>query len=124
MVLVVEDDASMRQMYRTALTSAGYAVVAVEDGIDALRRVDVATPHAVVLDLALPRLGGLDVHRELKARPKTSSIPVVLATGSDISNLDPRDFACVLRKPISADALVSAVEDCIRRARRAASDFT
>jgi two-component system phosphate regulon response regulator PhoB len=116
-VLVVEDDAPVRQLYRAALTSAGYAVVAVEDGIDALRRVDAKTPHAVVLDLALPRLGGLDVHRELKARPETSNIPVVIATGIDISDLDPSEFACVLRKPISADALVMAVENCLRRVR-------
>jgi CheY-like chemotaxis protein len=110
-------------MYRAALTSAGYAVVAVEDGIDALRRVDAGAPNAVVLDLALPRLGGLDVHRELKARPETSNIPVVIATGTDISHLDTREFECVLRKPISTEALVSAVEDCIRRARRADPDY-
>ena len=123
-VLVVEDDAPVRQLYRAALTSAGYAVVAVEDGVDALRRVDAETPNAVVLDLGLPRLGGLDVHRELKARPETSNIPVVLATGTDISHLDPKDFECVLRKPISAEALVTAVEDCLRRARRVVPDFT
>jgi DNA-binding response OmpR family regulator len=57
-VLVVEDDAALRDFYRTALQHAGFAVVAVEDGLDALHHIDSARPHAVVLDLDLPRLAG------------------------------------------------------------------
>jgi DNA-binding response OmpR family regulator len=57
MVLIVEDDHALREMYRAALIMSGYAVVAVEDGIDALRHVEQALPNLIVLDLALPRLG-------------------------------------------------------------------
>ena len=46
-VLVVEDDAALRELYRTALVSAGYSVIAVEDGIDALRRVEREAPQAM-----------------------------------------------------------------------------
>jgi len=114
-VLVVEDDAGLRDLYRAALTSAGYAVVAVEDGLDALRRIDDWAPSAVVLDMALPRLNGRDVSRELKSRPDTCNIPIVVVSGSDIRDLDPADFACVLTKPIHPEALVSAVERSLRR---------
>src|SRR6185436_1797482 len=92
-VLVVEDDATLRELYRSTLRSAGYAVVAVEDGIDALRRVERGRPDAVVLDLGLPRLNGRDVKRELKSRPDTEHIPVVVVSGNDTSDLDPQDFA-------------------------------
>jgi chemosensory pili system protein ChpA (sensor histidine kinase/response regulator) len=113
-VLVVEDDLGLRNLYRAALRSAGYSVIAVEDGVDALRRIDDRVPGAVVLDLGLPRLNGLDVSRELKSRPDTRHIPIVVVSGTDVDELDSRDFACVLRKPIDADAIVAAVERCLR----------
>lgn len=114
-VLVVEDDAELRETYRVALTVAGYAVVAVEDGIDALRRLEGGVPDVVVLDLILPRLPGLDVYKELAARHDTQRIPIVVVTGSDTADLDADAFACVLRKPIDPEALVTAIEACLRR---------
>jgi len=114
-VLVVEDDPGLRDLYRAALTSAGYAVVAVEDGVDALRRIDDRVPSAVVLDLGLPRLNGRDVSRELKSRADTRDIPIVVVSGTDTRDLNPADFACVLRKPIHPEAIVTAVERSLRR---------
>ncbi len=105
-------------MYRMALRAAGYVVIAVEDGADALRQIEQALPALVVLDLGLPRLDGRDVHSELKARSDTRAIPVVVVTGANISESDARDFACILRKPCDADRLVAAVEQCLRRAGR------
>jgi len=122
-VLVVEDDSSLRELYRSALVSAGYSVVTVEDGIDALRRVERDAPQAVVLDMALPRMNGRDVQRELSSRPETSSIPIVVVSGSDISDLNEADFASVLRKPIHAEAVVYAVDKCFRRARRSQAEL-
>jgi CheY-like chemotaxis protein len=119
-ILVVEDDASLRDVYRSALRAAGYTVVAVEDGIDALRLVESGRPEAVVLDLGLPRLGGRDVQKELRADPSTRNIPIVVVSGSDTSDLHPDDFACVLPKPISADALIAAVGNCLRAGKPAA----
>ena len=112
----MEDDRDLREFYRSALAAEGYAVVAVEDGFDALRVIDGATlPTAVVLDLELPRLGGRDVYRELRDHAETSIIPIVIVTGSDTRDLDPAHFACILKKPISADALIQAVRRCIRK---------
>jgi PleD family two-component response regulator len=56
-ILVVEDDRALREVYRAALMMSGYTVVAVEDGIDALKHVEKDLPNLIVLDLALPRLG-------------------------------------------------------------------
>ena len=117
-ILVVEDDLALRELYRSTLRGAGYAVVGVEDGLDALKTVEVGKPRAVVLDLALPRLDGRAVSRELRANPTTQHIPVVIVSGTDTSDLDPNQFACVLKKPIDPDALVEAVERSIRSPRR------
>src|SRR5688572_26673847 len=114
-VLVVEDDAGLRELYRSALRNAGFGVVAVEDGLSALHRVESVKPRAVVLDLDLPKLGGRDVQQELKARRDTQHIPILVVSGTDTEDLNPEDFACILRKPISADELVSAVQQCLAK---------
>src|SRR5688572_7854006 len=88
-VLVVEDDPTLRELYRSTLALAGYWVVAVEDGIDALRRVEHRRPDALVLDLALPRVSGRDVERELRSNPETRDIPIVIVSGQDVSDLNP-----------------------------------
>ena len=88
-------------------------MVAVEDGVDALRHIDVEAPQAVVLDIELPCLGGLDVQREIAAHPETRDIPIVVVTGT-LHDLTSKDFACILRKPITPEALVEAVERCLR----------
>ena len=116
-ILVVEDDYALRELYRSTLRAAGYAVIGVEDGQDALMTVEVGKPRAVVLDLALPRLSGRDVSKELRANPATQHIPVLIVSGTDTSDLDPSQFAGVLKKPVDPDALVVAVERCIRTRR-------
>ena len=113
-VLVVEDDPTLCTFYRSALQIAGYKVITADDGISALRQIDGFTPEALVLDLGLPRLSGLDVGREVAAH--LPQLPIVVVTGS-AEEIDASAFACVLRKPITAVALIEAVEDCVRRHR-------
>jgi CheY-like chemotaxis protein len=113
-VLIVEDDAATRTMYREALTYAGYEVIAVEDGLDALRRIEETLPAVVVLDLMLPRLGGWDVYKELRANPRTRRLPVVIVTASEARELDPSALRRFLRKPISPEALTAMVDRAVR----------
>jgi DNA-binding response OmpR family regulator len=114
-VLIVEDDPELRTLYRIALSLAGYAVAAVGDGVEALQRIDADPPDVVVLDMGLPRLPGSDVWQEIESHAETSTIPVVVVTG-DASGLNTEDFACVLQKPVDLDALIWAVERCLRDA--------
>ena len=122
-VLIVEDDASTRAMYRDALRNAGYDVTAVEDGYDALRHIEAALPDAVILDLMLPRVGGWDVYKEMRANPRTNRVPAVIVTGADTREIEPSNLRHFLRKPVSPDKLVGAVEDAIA-GRTAKGDFS
>ena len=115
-VLVVEDDPPLRELYRSALTAAGYAVFAVEDGLDALRYVETRTPAAVVLDLGLPRLHGRDVQREMAAQGLTAHIPIIVVTGEQ-GPIDEQEFSCVLRKPAAPHDVVEAVRRCLAAKR-------
>jgi CheY-like chemotaxis protein len=117
-VLVVEDDAALRELYRQALTLEGYAVVAVEDGVDALRYIDGSRPpDAVVLDLNLPRLNGHGVRQELQSHPETSDIPIVVVTGEPVGITNAK-VACVLTKPVDVNDLISSLEKCLRQRKR------
>ena len=116
-VLVVEDDPQLRAIYRNALAAAGYAVISAGDGVDALRHIDQSVPHAIVLDLGLPRLHGEDVERELRSSPATKHVPLVVVTGHDLTPARAADFDCVLRKPVDVDALVDAVARCLKKRR-------
>lgn len=118
-VLVVEDDDRLRELYRSTLKEAGFTVVAVGDGIDALRVIEGdRVLAAVVLDLALPRLSGYDVSRELKASPATYHVPIIVVTGTDGTGLGDLNVQCVLRKPILPERLVEAVDLYIRKGAR------
>jgi CheY-like chemotaxis protein len=112
-VLVVEDDRTLRTFYQSALMIAGFHVLTAEDGVEALRKVEGYGPAALVLDLGLPRMSGRDVQRELLAHDHLRNIPIVVVTGSDSADIDDHQFTCVLRKPVSAEALIMAVTRCL-----------
>lgn len=111
-VLVVEDEPALRRMYRTALALAGFDVVEADDGLVALHFLDQMAPDIVVLDLMLPTMSGLVVQQEIAAHAHTRNIPIVVVTGSDLK-LDHLEIPCVLRKPVSPEALIDAVRFCL-----------
>ena len=111
-VLIVEDDAAVRRMYRAALAFAGYDVVEAHDGPAALLILEQRTADIVVLDLILPTLNGIAVQQEIAAHASTRHIPIVIVTGSDM-NLAGINVPCVLRKPISPEQLVTTVRTCL-----------
>jgi two-component system, OmpR family, response regulator VicR len=115
-ILIVEDDRELRDLYRASLSAAGYIPIALADGLSALRYFEQdSIPHAIVLDIGLPRVSGRDVHREIAANPATSHIPIVIVTGAEVGAIGLRKFDCVLKKPVSIDALLEAVRNCVER---------
>ena len=111
-ILIVEDDADLRRMFRTVLSVAGYDVDEASDGIEALHVIENRLPDLIVLDLVLRTLDGLSVQQELAARAVTRQIPIVIVTGSTIDTAS-LDVACVLRKPIMPDDLLRTVKQCM-----------
>lgn len=111
-ILVVEDDADLRRLFRTALVIEGFGVKEAVDGLDALRKLDEYPPDLVVLDLGLPVIDGFSVHADIASRASTRHLPVVVVTGSYI-DLETLGVACVLRKPVDPDTLVATVRKCL-----------
>ena len=81
-VLLVEDDSWLRYIMAELLADDGYQVREAATGTQALALVEAETPDAVVLDLNLPELSGLDVLHELRARQQTLNLPVIVMSGA------------------------------------------
>jgi CheY-like chemotaxis protein len=108
-ILVVDDDKSILQLYRTALALAGFAVETADDGFGALQKIDVEPPHLIVLDLHMPCVDGLTVLSELRANSSTFGIPVVVVTGTECESAI-TEASAILRKPCEPDKLISTIE--------------
>src|SRR5690349_10888780 len=79
-ILVVEDDASTRELLQLALGAQGYVVETVPDGARAVARVQAGGIDLVLLDVLLPGLYGLTVCRQLRAAPGGAPLPILLLT--------------------------------------------
>jgi two-component system, response regulator, stage 0 sporulation protein F len=77
-ILVVDDDESIRELYRAELTDEGYAVELVADGHQALRSLESYRPDLVTLDVKMPGIDGIETLRRI--REKNATIPVILVT--------------------------------------------
>jgi CheY-like chemotaxis protein len=108
-ILVVDDDASLCQLYRTALSLSGFAVEIAADGLGALVKIDEEKPDLIVLDLQMPCVDGFAVLDEVRAKSATLSIPVVVVTGMDRSGAVAQASA-TLSKPCTPEALISVIE--------------
>jgi len=77
-ILVVDDDAHIRELLRQELEAEGYKVREAKDGIDALAQVKAARPDLIVLDVMMPQINGFDVAAILKNNPQTGGIPIII----------------------------------------------
>lgn len=119
-VLVVDDEPKILRIARDYLERGGFAVLTASDGPDALSAVRTSKPDLVVLDLALPRMDGLDVTRALR---KDSDVPIIMLT----ARADETDRLVGLElgaddyivKPFSPKELVARVRAVLRRVQGA-----
>lgn len=118
-LLVVEDDTGLRDVLRRALSLAGYEVRLSGDGAAALAEVTRSVPDAVVLDVGLPDIDGLEVCRML--RREGNRVPVLMLTARDAvsDRIDGLDAGAddYLVKPFDIDELKARLRALLRRAR-------
>ena len=107
LILLVEDQSDIRDVFAFILAEAGYEVLQAGDGEEALSLIKGRRPHAVITDLLMPNMDGLDLARAMKSAPDMSDIPIgmVTATPSRVLAQTPQ-FLRILSKPCSTDDLV------------------
>ncbi len=87
-VLVVDDDATVRQLLRRMLESEGYAVIEAENGRAALGALSDGRPSVILLDLMMPEMDGFEFVAELRRHEPWRAIPVIVVTARDLSHED------------------------------------
>lgn len=119
-ILVVDDEASIRELLTFNLQKNGYEVTAAADGREALAKA--AGMDLVLLDIMLPEVDGLEVCRRLKADPQTSGIPIIMLTAKTEEidrvlglELGADDYVV---KPFSMRELLARVKAVLRRSAK------
>jgi DNA-binding response OmpR family regulator len=116
-ILIVDDDPKVCETLDRYLAHAGYATASAQDGAKAMEMAQTFAPDLVVLDLMLPRVGGLEVCRLLRA---DSSVPIIMLTArtTELDKLTGLSAGAddYLTKPFSPRELVARVQAVLRRA--------
>jgi|SRR5947207_54800 len=111
-VLLLDDDAAMQRLVSTLLKRAGFRVVAVDRGSQAIEALKKGAYDAILLDLMMPTEGGVTVVKHLRKENPALLARVLLLTAtpeSVLKNLE-GDVAGVVRKPFTREELVGAVK--------------
>ena len=107
-VLVVDDEADIRDSLKEALADEGYAVVLAANGRQALDLLpSLPRPCAVILDIIMPIMSGAELYAAMRATPTLADIPVVVST-SDPSRAP--SGVLIMKKPVNLVRLLKAVE--------------
>ncbi|MXP61911.1 phosphate regulon transcriptional regulatory protein PhoB [Roseomonas sp. M0104] len=118
-ILVVEDEAPLLTLLRYNLEKQGFQVDEAADGQEALMRVAEAPPDLVLLDWMLPALSGLEVCRQLRRRPDTRSMPIIMVTArtEDQDAVRALDTGAddYIAKPFAMEALLARIRALLRR---------
>jgi two-component system phosphate regulon response regulator PhoB len=119
LVLVVEDEAALATMLRYNLEKQGFRVEEAGDGQEALLRLSETQPDIVLLDWMLPGLSGIEVCRQIRRRPATRDLPVIMVTARTEEqdavrglNTGADDY---ITKPFNMEALLARMRALLRR---------
>lgn len=124
-ILVIDDDARLREHYRELLKLEGYEVMEARNGREGVERARKDAPDLVLCDITMPEMNGHRVLETMRSEPRLAHVPFVFLTGwseqQDIRtgmNLGADDY---LTKPVVPEELVTAIRARLRRAEHSAA---
>ena len=125
-VMVVEDDADIRELLRYNLAQEGFAVEEAADGPQALKLIERRVPELLVLDLMMPGMSGLELCRKLRGAPATAMLPILILTakGEEVDRILGLEMGAddYVVKPFSPREVVARIKALLRRAARIAAE--
>jgi CheY-like chemotaxis protein len=113
-VLVVDDDADVRQMTAAYLKLHGYRIRTAANGVEALAVLKRHRPSALLVDLQMPLMDGVQLHHQLQRQPGRADIPFILVSGAANAAEVGRALGAtaVLTKPYDPPGLLTALATC------------
>lgn len=117
-ILIVEDEESLLKLESILLSTRGYLVAGVKDGMAALTEIGRERPDLVLLDIMMPGIDGFEVCRRIKENPDTAAIPVVMLTAKK-STADQNRGAEVgadayVTKPFKSGRIIEIIEGLLK----------
>ncbi|GGB21068.1 response regulator [Sphingomonas metalli] len=114
-IMTVDDSPSMRALLQHALAGEGYRVASAEDGVDALERIDAASPDLVITDINMPRMDGFELIEAVRGHSRWNNVPILVlstefsddkkqrarragATGWIVKPFDPVKLSAAIRR--------------------------
>ena len=124
-ILVADDDAGIVKMTKFRLEHEGFEVITASDGEEALHQADAALPiHLILLDVRMPKLNGYQVCQQLKHRPATAQIPVIIFSVSE-QQLETMADRCIevgasdwIQKPFRTRELMDKIHHALEEGGR------
>jgi len=121
-ILVVDDEADVRNFLKAALLEAGFEVITAEDGNLALEEVKKQLPDMISLDLVMPKKSGAKFYHELTKKKEWSKIPIIIVTGharddlgkADLKELTMSGPGVYLEKPVKPNNYIAAVKNILK----------
>ena len=121
-ILIVEDEANIRQLVRYNLEKEGFQVMEAADGLQGLRTAQREKLDLVLLDLMLPGMDGLEVCRILKGAPATSALPIIMLTAKaeEVDKIIGLELGAddYMTKPFSPRELTARIKAVLRRSQK------
>lgn len=109
-ILIVEDDADLREMMAQLLSLEGFRAAAVANGREALQYLGGKdAPQVILLDLMMPVMDGWEFRRHQQADPHLADVPVIVLSALDQARAADLDAAAFLKKPLDFDRLLELV---------------
>ena len=115
-ILVADEEKEIRSLLDDFLKIEGYEVVLAADGEQALELAETEDPQAIILDIKMPGLDGIEVCKRLKEKEQTRFIPVIIITGFEDNKLDALDMGAddFVNKPFDMVELSIRVKSVLR----------
>ena len=112
-VLIAEDDPSIRLTLQFVLEHEGFEIVFAEDGDKALETAKSRLPDAILLDHVMPKKDGKEVLEELRREPSTRDIPVLVLSGMTPRSGEEWPGAIFVAKPFAPDDLIDRLKEAL-----------
>ncbi|MBU4342690.1 MAG: response regulator [Candidatus Omnitrophica bacterium] len=113
-ILMIDDESELLKVLHPRLAANGYEVVSAESGREGLEKAIKEKPGLIILDLLMPRMGGLEVLDQLKKDSQTKSVPVIMLTGKEdeesVARAKELGAVDYITKPFNPEALIDVAK--------------
>ena len=110
LILVVDDEVDITETYALYLDFVGFEVVTANNALQALEILSSRVPDLIISDCMMPHMDGVELSRQVKARPATRHTPIILMSGApQRHDLNSPSYEVFLRKPVFFDQLMPEI---------------